>query len=103
MHHFTKCTTKIDGTILDDAEDLYLVMPMYNLLEYSSYYSDTTGSIWFFSKDEATGYCANIPKTNAFKSFKCKTKLIGRTVAVNGILEDATIAVPLNYLSNFWR
>ena len=44
---------KIDGTTLDDAEDLGLVMPMYNLFQFSSNYSDTTGSLWFYSKDEA--------------------------------------------------
>ena len=33
---FTKCITKIDGSTIDNAEDLYLVMLIYNLLEYSS-------------------------------------------------------------------
>ena len=42
---FTKCITKIDGTTIDDAEDLDLVMPMYNLIEYSSNYSETIGSL----------------------------------------------------------
>lgn len=37
---FTTCITQIDGTTIDDAVDLYLVM-MYNLLECSSHYSDT--------------------------------------------------------------
>ena len=44
---FTKCITKIDGTI-GDAEDLDLVMLMYNLIEYISNYSETTGSLWFY-------------------------------------------------------
>ena len=38
----------------DDAEDLYLVKQMYNLIEYNSNYSETTGSLWFYLKDEAT-------------------------------------------------
>ena len=42
---FTKCITKIDGTIIDDAEDLDLVMPMYNLTEHSSNYSEVYGFI----------------------------------------------------------
>ena len=42
---FTKCITKIDGTTIDDAEDLDIVMPMYNLIEYSSNYSETTGNL----------------------------------------------------------
>ena len=37
-----------------DAEDLYLVMPMYNLTEYSSNYFDKTENLWLFSNDEAT-------------------------------------------------
>ena len=41
---FIENILKTDGTMIDDAEDLDLVMLMYNLLEYSSNYSDTTGS-----------------------------------------------------------
>ena len=48
---FTKCITKIDGTTVDDAGDLDIVMPMYNLIEYSSNCSETTGNLWFYSKD----------------------------------------------------
>ena len=48
---FTKPTTKIDEAKVDDAENLYLIMPMYNLLEYSSNYFNTTGSLRFYSKD----------------------------------------------------
>ena len=75
---FTKCITKIDETTIDDAEDLDLVMPMYNLIEYSSNYSETTGSLWFNSKDEATDFNADIGNTDDFKSFmfKAKTKVI---------------------------
>ena len=42
---FTKCITKIDGTTIYEAEDLDLVMTMYNLMEYSSDYSEITGSL----------------------------------------------------------
>ena len=42
---FTKCITKIDRATTDDAEAIDLVMPMYNLVEYSSNHSDTTGSL----------------------------------------------------------
>ena len=48
---FTKCITKIDGTTIDDAKDLDLVMLMYNLIKCSSNFSDTTSSLWFYSKD----------------------------------------------------
>ena len=49
---FNKCITKIDGTAIDDAEDLDLVMEIHNLIEYSSNYSETTGCLWFYLKDE---------------------------------------------------
>ena len=42
---FTKCITKTDGTTIDDAENLDLIMPMYNLIEYSSNYFETTGNL----------------------------------------------------------
>ena len=48
---FTKCIRKINGTAIVDAKDLNLVMPMYNLIEYSSNYSERTGNLWFCSKD----------------------------------------------------
>ena len=57
---FTKCITKIDEKTIDDAEDLDLLMPMYNLREYSSNYTETTGSSWFYSKDEVTNFNADI-------------------------------------------
>ena len=48
---FIKRITKIDGTTIDDAEDLNFAMSMYNLLEYSLNYSETIGSLRFYSKD----------------------------------------------------
>ena len=98
------CITKTDGTV-DDAEDLDLVMAMYNMLEYSSNYSNTRGSSWFYSKDEATNFNNDIADSNNFKSLLCKTKLLRKTEAerANGILKNTTIVVPLKNLSNFWR
>ena len=69
--------TKIDGTTLDDVEDLNLVNPMYHLIEYSSNYSDTTGGLWFYSKDEAPNFDNDITNTDDFKSFKYKAKVSG--------------------------
>ena len=40
-----------DGTTIDDAEDLDLVMPLYDLIEHSSNYSKTKGGLWFYFKD----------------------------------------------------
>ena len=64
----------------------------------------TTGSLWFYSKYGATNFNANITNANDFKYFKYKAKLLGNTEVdgANGILQNATTAVPLKYLSNFW-
>ena len=45
---FIKCVTKVDGTTVVDAEDLDLVVPIYNLIEYGLNHSDTTGSLWLY-------------------------------------------------------
>ena len=73
---FTKCKAKVDERTIDEAEHLDLVMSMYNLIEYSSNYSETTGSIWFYSKDEATDFNINLENTDDFKSFNYKAKLL---------------------------
>ena len=69
--------TRIDGTTIDEVEELDLVMMIYNLIEYSSKYSDTTCSLWFYSKDKATNFNANIVNSDPFKSFKYIAKLSG--------------------------
>ena len=86
---FTKCITRIDGTTINDAENLDLLIPMYNLIECNSKCSETTGSLWFYSKDEATNFNAEIENTDDFKSFKYKAKSIENTVEeeANGILK----------------
>ena len=72
------------------------------MIEYSKY-SDTTGSLWICSKDEATNFKANKRKSNDFKSFEYKPKLLGNAVADgnNSILKNETIAASLRYLSKF--
>ena len=64
--------TKIDGRPIDAAEELELVMSMYKLLECSSNYSDTAGSLWFYWKYEATNFNAYITDTHNFKSIISK-------------------------------
>ena len=78
---FTKFITKIDETAIDDAENLDLVMSMYKLIEYSSNYSKRIGSLWSYSKDEASDFKADIANTNDFKFFKYKAKLLESTEA----------------------
>ena len=99
---FIKCITSFDRTTIDDAEDLDLVMTMRNLLEYSLVYSDTASSLWFFSKDEATNFNADIVYNNTvnnFKSFDYRANILPDTIAqptpnnINRILKDATVAI----------
>ena len=82
---------------------------MHNIIAYSSNYSETTGCLWFYSKDKATDFIDNVASTNNFKSFKYNPRLLENTVVqptpnpADGILKNATVAVALEYLSNFWR
>ena len=81
-------------------------MPMYNLIEYSDNYSDTSGSLWKFKRDEQNmnnGNPANVTTSDS-SSFKYKPSFFKPlTAADNGVFKDVKIAVPLKYLSNFWR
>ena len=54
---------------------------MYNLIEYSANYSETTGSLCFYLKDEATNFNVDIANNNNFQSFEYKAKLLGNTEA----------------------
>ena len=93
---FTKCISRINNTDIDNAQDIDIVMPMYNLIEYSDNYSKTSGSLWQYYKDEPNDNLANS------ESFKSKVKITGNTPA-GGNTKDVKIIVPLKYLSNFWR
>ena len=78
-------------------------MPMYNLIEYSDNYSDTSGSLWQFKRNEIEGD-VDLTANNSLSS-KYKSNFIGDTVpnGANRKKEGVKIAVPLNYLSHFWR
>ena len=88
---------------VDYADFINITMPMYNLIEYSDNYSDTSGNLWNFKRDEIIENI-NVTNNNS-SSFKYKANLIGNTDAngVNRKKENVKIAVPLEYLSNFWR
>ena len=77
----------------DDAEDLDLVMPMYNLIEHSSNYFETARCLLFYAKNETINFNADFVNNNNFESFKYKTKSLGNTNAdgSNEILKNATI------------
>ena len=76
-------------------------MPMYNLIEYSVNYSSTSRGFWHFGRDEIINN-ADVTNDDNAPSFKHKASLIGNTEN-NGTRNGAKIAVPLKYLSNFWR
>ena len=48
---FISCILKISNALIDDAEDLDIVIPIYNLIQYSKSYSKTTGSLWNYYRD----------------------------------------------------
>ena len=76
---FRKCRTEINETFIDEAEHINIAMPMYNLIEYSDNYSDTSGSLWQFKRDEIIGNI-NLTNNNS-SSFKYNSNLIGNTDA----------------------
>ena len=102
---FTDCISKINNTQVDNAKDIDIVMPMYNLIEYSDNYSKTSGSLWQYCKDipavNNNGNIVDFNGANATDSFNFKTKITGQTDK-NGRI-NVEIMVPLKYLRNFWR
>ena len=124
---FISCISKINGVLVENAEDLDIVMPLYNLLEYSKNYSKTSASLCNYYRDELTDETNdnNGPNKNVInsKSFKYKTSITGSTYNVPRRITDADgnpvnnsnydqnksgtkeveIAVPLKHLDNFWN
>ena len=72
---FRSCITRINSTLVDNAEDFDIVLPMYNLLEYSQNYSLKSGSLWNYYRDEI--YDADDNASDG-KSFKYKSNIIGK-------------------------
>ena len=106
---FISCISKINGELVENAEDLDIVIPMYNLLEYSKNYEKTSGSLFNYYRDEpseitigAGNNARNISIRNS-KSFDYKTKTTESLDVGEDEKEDVTIAIPLKYLGNFWR
>ena len=93
---FINCISEINNTQIDNCKDIDIVMPLYNLLEYSDNYAKTSGGLWQYYRDEPNDNLADS------ESFKPKIKITGETLAA-GNERDVEIMVPLKYLSNFWR
>ena len=106
---FISCISKINNELVENAEDLDIIMPMYNLLEYSKNYEKTSGSLFNYYRDEPSeliisdgNNAINISIRNS-KSFDYKTNIIGNLDIGENEKEDVTIDIPLKYLGNFWR
>ena len=113
---FVSCITRINGELIEDADNLGIVMPMYNSLQYSKNYRKTIGSLYNYYRDELTNdnnnnfANRNVVNSNAFKY---KNKIIGNTYNVDAAAagydankygtQEVEIAIPLKYLGNFWR
>ena len=106
---FTKCNLEINDENVDTAENLDIVMPMYNLIEYSDNYQDSSATLYQYKRDEP-------PEANAVddltadnsSSFKYKIKLLGNVTEADGDAAgvrrlNVKVVVPLKYLSNFFR
>ena len=102
---FAKCITHINDEHVDGDNNLDIIMSMYNLIEYSDNYSDTSGSLWQFLKNEPSVTNAGNPDIVSLdnsSSFKHKSRFFKPlSIAVNGILKNVKGAVPLKNLSNF--
>ena len=99
---FISCITGINGELTEDADDLDIVMPMYNLLEYRKNYRKTTGSLYNYYRDELSDDAngdnfSNIKVVNS-NTFKYKNKIINNKN--NAGTKDIELAIPLKY---FWR
>ena len=122
---FIGCISNINNTLINNVEDLDVVMPVYNMIEYIKNYRNTTGSLWNYYRDELSDDTNDInnPSKNVInsESFKYKTSITGITYNVDaGITnvegnvvnnpacdanksgkKEVEIAVSLIYLSNF--
>ena len=102
---FTNCISEINNTQVDNAKDIDIVMPMYNLIEYRDNYSKTSGKLWQYCNDIAAVDINNaiviFTENNLTDSFNFKVKMTGQT-GDDGT-KNVEIMVPLEYLSNFLR
>ena len=106
---FTKCNLEINDEHVDTAENLDIVMPMYNLIEYSDNYQDSSATLYQYKRDEPPedGTVADLTADNS-DCLKYKIKLLGNVTEVAsdaaGVIRlNVKVVVPLKYLSNFFR
>ena len=102
---FTNYISRNNNTQVDNAKDIDIVMPMYNLIEYSDNYSKTSRSLWQYCKDipvvDNNNAIVNFDENDLTDSFNFKVNTTGQ-IGDDGT-KNVEIMVPLKYLSNFWR
>ena len=102
---FIDCIAKINGIKIDNAEDLDVIMPMYNLLEYGKNYRKATGSLWNYYRDDISVGANNI--THSILNSECfdyKANFMENGMTNNNLTKNnVKVIFPLKYLSNFWR
>ena len=103
---FINCISKINGVKIDNAENLNVVMLMYNLLEYSKNYRKTTGRLWNYYRDEPCSIIGANNITHSIlnsKSFDYKASFMENGVTLDNLTKnDVKVVVQLKHLSNFW-
>ena len=102
---FTKCSLEINVDHVDTAENLDIIMPMYNLIEYSDNYQDSSATLYQYKRDEPPedDAVADLTADNS-SSLKYKISLLGNPVVANNIARvNVKVVVPLKYLSYFFR
>ena len=99
------CILKINGVKIDNADDLDVIMPMYNLLEYSKNYRKTTGSLWNYYRDQPNSTIGDKIITHSIlisESFDYKANFMENGVTHDNLTKnDVKVVVPLKHLSNF--
>ena len=102
---FTKCNLENNDEHVDTAENLDILMPMYNLIEYSDNYQDSSATLYQYKRDEPPKANAILDLTADISSyFKYKIKLLGNPVLDGAIAKrNVKVVVRLKYLSNFFR
>ena len=106
---FTKYVTHINDEHVETAENLDIIMPMHNLIEYSDNYADSSGTLYQFKRYKSPMNDAvnsnNVALDNS-TSFKYKASLLGKATDADGnerSLKNTKIVAPLKYLSNVFR
>ena len=102
---FTKCNLEINDEHVDTAENLDKTMPMYNLIEYSDNYQDSSATLYQYKRDEPPegDPIPNIAADNS-SSFKYNVNLLDNPVLDGAIKKiSVKVVVSLKYLSNVFR